>query len=273
MEKSTLEVLQLIYDLQFTGRFDTLYNKVSCIENVPEILLVVELGYESDTINRELRLLETREMVKKGYSRTDFIIKEYKRDDGAVVSIDSSNPKFLRLLDNSDMILCHAKLTKDELVRGRAEPTYLSNPKITTYTITAKGIEALNNDNATTSLKRQGATKITKDEANMRARDLLRRNPKFAHKTQKEWAAAIGCSSALVNNLPTRKAIMEKRKTESPVQPRVTSINKMTFDLNGRGDPELEKLIGEQTTDYEPSPLADDPIGKPPSKTKQHKRL
>jgi hypothetical protein len=51
---------------------------------------------------------------------------------------------------------------------------------------------------------------MTKEEANAEAMRLAKRDPSFVHKTQRQWAKAIGCSVGLVARLPLWKQVMER---------------------------------------------------------------
>lgn len=116
--------------------------------------------------------------------------------------------------------------------------------------------------------------RITKDEANIKARELLQSDSNFAHGTQKDWSVAIGCSTALVNELPARKAIMEIRRKNKPVQPKAAILDEISIEKNGvTRHREIERLAKEQDADKEPSPLQDDPVDDPPLKVKMHKKM
>ena len=90
--------------------------------------------------------------------------------------------------------------------------------------------------------------RITRDEANVRAREALN-NPKI--RSARKLAAAIGCSVGLVARLPAWRAYQEGLeklgiKTKSP---KAVGLSKaVEMDL-GQNDSELQGLIGEQRTE------------------------
>ncbi len=65
--------------------------------------------------------------------------------------------------------------------------------------------------------------KMSRKEANAKARQLLEEDPTFRDKTLAEWAKAIGCSTGLVPKLPAWKAVMQEtgrgRKNKAPSTP------------------------------------------------------
>jgi hypothetical protein len=73
----------------------------------------------------------------------------------------------------------------------------------------------------------------------------------------------LGCSTGMVGQLPFYLRCAERAGTLRKGQPpkaKVFSLN--DGDQRGR-DEELERLIGEQDCDAEPSPLEDDTPGSP----------
>jgi hypothetical protein len=102
-------------------------------------------------------------------------------------------------------------------------------------------------------------TRMTKDEANIKARDFLRQHP---NATLRELAAGVGCSTGLVSKLPAWKAVKEQRdKGRQPKKAgNIALTPKMEQVVGVEGDA-LAKLIGEQEADAEPSPLVNDAAG------------
>jgi hypothetical protein len=100
---------------------------------------------------------------------------------------------------------------------------------------------------------------VTKDEANIKARDFLRQHP---NATSRELAAGIGCSTGLVSKLPAWKAVKEQRdKGRQPKKAgNIALTPKMEQVVGVEGDA-LAKLISEQEADAEPSPLVNDAAG------------
>lgn len=122
--------------------------------------------------------------------------------------------------------------------------------------------------------------KLSKAEANEIAILLAKANPHFIHGTVRQWASDIGCSPSQVVNLPLWKGKMER--TKRGPKPRASPRNVVSFTptleaTTGRGDDRsdelLASLVADQNTDYEPSPLEDDPPGARPRKVRQRKRL
>lgn len=65
----------------------------------------------------------------------------------------------------------------------------------------------------------QGNTKsvrVSKDEANIIARDTLKADPAFANKSARQWSESIGCSLGLVAELPVWKAVQEQKRRALP---------------------------------------------------------
>ncbi len=156
------------------------------------------------------------------------------------------------------------------------------------------------------------ALRMSKEEANIVARRLLDADLDFAKKSQREWAAAIGCSEGLVNSLAVRKAVMEKRRENATPKahkpPKAVSLTDKMAAVTGRNDDpsntadtdaimrklmaaakpeerqklndmtpderrELAKVYAEQEADVEPSPLEVDPPSDRPKKVKTRKRV
>jgi hypothetical protein len=109
------------------------------------------------------------------------------------------------------------------------------------------------------AMKATGAAKLTKAEANIKAREFLRENP---NATSRELAAGIGCSTGLVSKLPAWQAVKEQRdKGRQPKKAgNIALTPKMEQVVGVEGDA-LAKLISEQESDAEPSPLVNDAAG------------
>jgi hypothetical protein len=100
---------------------------------------------------------------------------------------------------------------------------------------------------------------VTKDEANIKARDFLRQHPDA---TSRELATGIGCSTGLVSKLPAWQAVKEQRdKGRQPKKVGTMALTPKMEQVVGVGDEALAKLISEQEADAEPSPLVNDAAG------------
>ena len=102
------------------------------------------------------------------------------------------------------------------------------------------------------------AVRITREEANERAIPFLEENWKIS---QRDLAEELGCSPALVGNLPAWRAVQEERK-QGATPKRVTLTRKLEGAIGDEGPTPLETLTKEQNDDAEPSPLDDDPSGR-----------
>jgi hypothetical protein len=99
-------------------------------------------------------------------------------------------------------------------------------------------------------------SRLTKDEANIKARDFLREHPDA---TARELAAGVGCSTGLVSQLPAWQAVKEQRdKGRQPKKAATVALTPKMEQVVGVEDEALTKLISEQEADAEPSPLFDD---------------
>jgi len=102
-------------------------------------------------------------------------------------------------------------------------------------------------------------SRLTKDEANIKARDFLRQHPDA---TSRELAKGVGCSTGLVSQLPAWKAVKEQRdKGRQPKKAGTMALTPKMEQVVGVGDEALAKLISEQEADAEPSPLVNDAAG------------
>jgi hypothetical protein len=136
---------------------------------------------------------------------------------------------------------------------------------------------------------------MTCDAANRKAMELAEEDWAFVHKTQREWAADIGCSDGLVAKLPFWKMVMAQTgrgKKGMPAKPKASGLTpEQAQEMNTQEcqrqkaqvadevaerelarDRVLEQLTVEQQADWDPSPLEDDLPGRrrrPPRQRKQ----
>ena len=111
--------------------------------------------------------------------------------------------------------------------------------------------------------------KLTKGEANIKAREFLRENP---NATARELATGIGCSSGLVSKLPAWQAVTEQRdKGRQPKKAVTVALTSKMEQAIGVEDEALIKLINEQQADAEPSPLQDDAADNRPGAPRRAK--
>ena len=91
-----------------------------------------------------------------------------------------------------------------------------------------------------------GKGKITKEEANVRAREILKANPSI---TARDLSTAIPCGLGLVSQLPAWQAVLEeRRKRKPPKTPKVVSLEAIHESIN-QDDEELNRLTKEQHDD------------------------
>jgi len=89
--------------------------------------------------------------------------------------------------------------------------------------------------------------KITKEEANVRARELLKENPNYP---ARQLAEKIPCSVGLVSELPAWKALQEyKKKTFGSPRPKIIPLTKELEACLGSEDDQLQQLFAEQEKD------------------------
>lgn len=96
---------------------------------------------------------------------------------------------------------------------------------------------------------------MTRDEANVKAREYLRSNPTA---TARELSDSIGCALGMVPNLPAWQAVQERLATGR--KPKAVSLTSRLEASIGESDETLERLIAEQEADMrtDPSPFDDD---------------
>jgi hypothetical protein len=87
-------------------------------------------------------------------------------------------------------------------------------------------------------------TRTTQQEANVRARAILAKEPLI---TAKALAERIGCAQGLIPKLDAWRVVQDARKKGR--KPKTTSFTRKTQAVTGREDPELQKLILEQQED------------------------
>jgi hypothetical protein len=100
--------------------------------------------------------------------------------------------------------------------------------------------------------------RISMAEANIKAREHLN---KHRDAKVRDIANGIGCSVGLVAQLSAWKAVQsERQKGRKPKAPGAVGLTDAVIANTGKKDATLQRLIGEQQDDYEPSPL--DPAGR-----------
>lgn len=100
--------------------------------------------------------------------------------------------------------------------------------------------------------------KMSRKDANDKAMELAKADKDFVMKSQRKWAKDIGCSPALVGNLPLWKATQELRKRgKAAKSPGTVSLTPKIEATHGVGDRDevLNHLIAEQEAEDEGSPL------------------
>ena len=103
--------------------------------------------------------------------------------------------------------------------------------------------------------RKEKRQRISREEANFRAREALK-NPKL--RSVRKLAEAIGCSEGLVAQLPAWRAYQEELERCGEKKVRAPKAVGLTDAVNanaGQDDPELERLIAEHQADFEESPL------------------
>ena len=111
-------------------------------------------------------------------------------------------------------------------------------------------------------------------EYNNRAMQAAKKDRTFAEKpTVRKWSTQLGCATGLVSQLPFYILCAEQagtRRKGQPPKPKIMSLE--VLPDNGERDEELDRLIGEQRRDAEPSPLEADVPGHP-QKVRAGKKL
>ncbi|MFC1782728.1 hypothetical protein ACFL02_03975 [Planctomycetota bacterium] len=117
--------------------------------------------------------------------------------------------------------------------------------------IAPKSETALPEDEADTVEDKKTKPRISKNEANLRARKYLQIN-KSRRISARELHKEIDCSLGLVAKLPVWKAYQEKIKEMNPPKtPKAVPFTKKIEATTGQDDDPLEKLINEQKADQE----------------------
>ena len=97
---------------------------------------------------------------------------------------------------------------------------------------------------AGTNAAGNGGKKITEEEANVRARELIKENPNY---TIRKLAEKIPCSIGLVQQLLAWRALQEyKKKMFGNQRPKVIPLTKELEACLGSKDEQLNQLIAEQ---------------------------
>jgi hypothetical protein len=110
-------------------------------------------------------------------------------------------------------------------------------------------------------LAKLGAAKLTLKQANAEAMRLAESDPSFVHKSQREWAAAIGCADGQVTKMPFWREVAARTGRDlkgKGRKPRVVSLTDKALAATADPQAELNCLIREQQADAEPSPLDED---------------
>jgi hypothetical protein len=93
---------------------------------------------------------------------------------------------------------------------------------------------------------------LTVEEANEKAKQLANADRSFVHKTQRQWAQAIGCSVGLVAKLPLWKTAMRQSgRGKGEKKPKAVPLSEQGWSMAGEGerDEVLRQLIDEQQRD------------------------
>jgi hypothetical protein len=108
------------------------------------------------------------------------------------------------------------------------------------------------------------ARRITKEEANIRAREALK-TPGL--RSVRKLAKAIGCSTGMAAKLPAwlaHQAELEQQGKKKAPGPKAMGLTDRVLSAKGQDDSQLETLIAEQQADFEESPLV--------SRARKHRR-
>ncbi len=126
-------------------------------------------------------------------------------------------------------------------------------------------------DNATP--KGVSRKRMDRDTANARAMELAASDPDFVRNPSvRKWAQEIGCSTGLVTNLPFWIRTMELTGRGRKDKAKTSAVQSFSKEMESTAvaDTELQRLVDEQHSDYEPSPLDENPSVK---SVKVRKRL
>jgi hypothetical protein len=102
--------------------------------------------------------------------------------------------------------------------------------------------------------------RVSRAEANVKARDYLRRNAVREQQGNpvgaRELAGHVGCSVGLICILPVWRALVEEReKRRKSKTPDAVNLSDKVLATTGQQDEELNRLLADQRADFEPSPL------------------
>jgi hypothetical protein len=96
-------------------------------------------------------------------------------------------------------------------------------------------------------------SKMSKEDANVKALELAKANPEFVHKSQREWAKLIGCSFGTISKTKLWQETMKQsgrgRKNRDEQAPKAVSLTPKVLSTQGEHDEELTRLIDEQKAD------------------------
>lgn len=129
-----------------------------------------------------------------------------------------------------------------------------------------------------------GNTRITREEANIKARNYLAERKQKTRirngelPSQREISDAIGCSTGLVGKLDAYKAVKLQLENKGYIRhqvPKVCTLTKALENTIERDDEELKKLITASNADDrdDRSPLEIDPPDLPGRQPRQYKKL
>lgn len=114
--------------------------------------------------------------------------------------------------------------------------------------------------------------RMTRAKANHRATELAKADRFFVERSQREWANLIHCSEGLVSKLPLWQEKM-RRAGGLAAAPKAVRFTDALEKTVGKPNEELQRLIDEQKSDSEPSPLEEDAPDSPPTVVRCYPRL
>jgi hypothetical protein len=126
---------------------------------------------------------------------------------------------------------------------------------------------------AKTKLARLAGARLTLEQANEKAMQLAEADPQFIHKTQRQWARAIGCATGQIAKLPLWREVAKETgrdRTGKRKRPRVVSLTERVLAKTADPQAELNRLVAEQRRDDEPSPLEEE---RPRARVRHRKKL